>query len=68
MTYTNGPSCPRCGKVIYASRKLARRVARSLYPGQSMSEYRCGTGWHIGHTPEYVKAGIAPRGIYGRWR
>lgn len=41
-----GP-CAGCGKRRYTSRVIARRAARSLYPGARMRAYQCGQWWHI---------------------
>lgn len=62
-----GPTCQTCGKITWRSRKIARQMARKLHPGETLNEYRCGDGWHIGHTPPYVKAGIYARQPYGRF-
>ena len=53
--------CAECGKYRYFNRKAARRAARRYHPGDSMSVYRCGDFWHIGHTPWDIKASLAQR-------
>lgn len=50
--------CPECGKVRYATRKRARDVARTVFPGDHhLSPYRCGDYWHIGNLPRAVVRG-----------
>ena len=39
--------CPDCGKKCYPNRKLARAVARVLYPGRRMRAYPCGEAFHV---------------------
>ncbi|MEV7422829.1 hypothetical protein [Streptomyces sp. NPDC091212] len=41
--------CSACGRRSYQTRKIARRAARTIYPGQHLCTYRCGDAWHIGH-------------------
>lgn len=41
-------TCPDCGRRSYASRPLAKRAARAMFPGQSLRPYRCGHYWHFG--------------------
>ena len=53
--------CEDCGKLRYLSRKAARLAARRGHPGESMSTYRCGDYWHIGHTPYAIKRGFKER-------
>lgn len=53
--------CPDCGKLRYLNRKAARNGARRAHPGESMSVYRCGEYWHIGHTPTAIKLGYKER-------
>jgi hypothetical protein len=43
----SAPSCGTCGKKRYPSRKLARAVARILYPGTRMRAYPCGGEFHL---------------------
>lgn len=55
------PTRCRCGKAQYKSRKTARKAARKAFPGQHLSPYECGGGWHIGHLPARVIAGDKAR-------
>jgi hypothetical protein len=41
------PECADCGKKCYPSRKMARAVARILFPGQRMRAYECGGAFHV---------------------
>ena len=41
------PECGACGKKCYPSRKLARAVARILYPDRKMRAYGCGEMFHL---------------------
>lgn len=56
--------CTHCGKLNYNSRKAAKAYARrrSLV---GLSAYRCQHSkvevWHLGHLPDYVRSGDAPR-------
>lgn len=43
----HAPECGTCGKKCYPSRKLARAVARILYPGTRMRAYGCGEEFHV---------------------
>ena len=43
----HAPECGTCGKKCYPSRKLARAVARILYPGTRMRAYACGEEFHV---------------------
>lgn len=63
QTKPNAPtSCPHCRKKSYPTRRDARHVLRTLYPGDrglSMHAYRCGEGgdgWHIGHRPRRLRS------------
>ena len=51
-TFRSNYYCP-CGKAAYLTRKLARRVLKKTFPGESMQVYRCERGpipsWHYGH-------------------
>lgn len=49
--------CPRCGKHSFPTRKEARRAARALFPYVALRAYQCGTAWHFGHTPPWIKQG-----------
>ena len=40
-------TCASCGKKCYPTRKLARAVARVLYPGRRMRAYPCGEAFHV---------------------
>lgn len=53
----------RCGKRTFLNRRQARKFARSIFPGEHMSAYRCplSVGWHIGHLPPEVLHGVASR-------
>lgn len=52
--------CEPCDKLGHSKRKAAKAAARQSYePG--MREYRCPAvegRWHIGHTPDAVRAGL----------
>jgi len=58
-------TCPGCGKRIYGSRRDARRAGRVLHPSERLSPYECesegGRGWHLGHLPPGVRAGVINR-------
>ena len=55
-------TCVLCGKQVYKNRKTARRAAKVLYPGHTMSAYQCEKGyWHIGHTPSAIVKGKRTR-------
>jgi hypothetical protein len=54
-------TCPACGKQGYVSRKMAKKGAARLYPGEKMSVYQCGDLWHYGHLPKVVQLGKKPR-------
>lgn len=54
-------TCPTCGKRRYTTRRLARKAAKRIHPGQHMSPYRCGQFWHIGHLPGPVLTGDSDR-------
>jgi len=41
------PECAACGKKCYPSRKMARAVARVLFPGRRMRAYECGGEFHV---------------------
>jgi hypothetical protein len=43
----SAPPCAICGKRRYPSRRLARSVARILYPGQKMRAYPCDGEFHL---------------------
>jgi hypothetical protein len=60
-TETETPARCMCGKAQYATRKTARIAARKAFPGEHLSPYRCGNGWHIGHLPGRVLAGDKDR-------
>ena len=40
-------TCASCGKKCYPSRRMARAVARVLYPGRRMRAYPCGEAFHV---------------------
>jgi hypothetical protein len=46
-----------CGKLLYDTRKEARKARRVVHPGKTMREYQCGAGWHLGHLPADVRHG-----------
>jgi hypothetical protein len=58
-------TCQHCGKQTYLSRKEAKRVAKTVHPGEDLNAYRCphGEGWHIGHLPKAVVNGDFSRAI-----
>lgn len=62
--------CPAHGKQIFDTRKRGRAAANTR--GGGMRPYRCDAvhgGWHIGHKPTAVKAGIKTASeYYGRQR
>ncbi|MCM1977186.1 hypothetical protein [Streptomyces sp. G1] len=50
----NGPpaqlmvgTCLACGKASFASRRDAKRAARSMFPGVHHRAVRCGERWHL---------------------
>jgi hypothetical protein len=49
--------CPVCGKHRFATRKAAKAAARARYPGEALRAYRCGSYWHMGHTPRWIVRG-----------
>lgn len=49
--------CDACGKLRYASRKLARAAAKARHQDSRMRAYRCGDWWHVGHRPRWVVRG-----------
>ena len=53
--------CGDCGKVRYACRKDARRIARSK-GWHGMNAYQCGDYWHLGHPPTALRRGQISRG------
>jgi hypothetical protein len=64
----NNERCGYCRKRTFASRKLARRTARILYPGERMSEFPCqggGDGWHYGHHDQYARELTGPASVEG---
>lgn len=52
--------CHTAGKVIYPTRRYARRIARRIYPAEALRAYPCGDHWHIGNTPDWRKRGLYP--------
>lgn len=63
-------TCPVHGKVLFATRKIARRNASRLYPGEHFSAYPCDAqqGWHIGHLPAHIRAGENGREVINNTR
>lgn len=60
-------TCAACGKRSFATRKLAKDMARQV--DRTMRVYQCdGSGaWHMGHLPDAVIQGdIDRRTIYQR--
>jgi hypothetical protein len=61
-------TCVSCDppKQVYVSRKAARQAAKRQPGRGKMPAYRClgGEGWHLGHLPKVVRAGLAGRDIY----
>lgn len=58
--------CPVCGKLLYATRKVARQAARE-HPDRHMNEFRCDANpamWHIGGVPDAVIKGEITRSEY----
>lgn len=53
--------CTECGKFRYITRKAAKAARRRTNRHDSMSVYRCGDYWHIGHTPHQIRQGYAER-------
>ena len=49
-----------CGKVMYTSRKLAKKAAR-MYSHHDLTAYQCGEFWHLGHLPPVIARGHVPR-------
>jgi hypothetical protein len=56
VTATAAGRCPTCGKVRYLTRRGARKVARRRSM-RTVSAYRCGDFWHLGHLPDRVRTG-----------
>jgi hypothetical protein len=54
---------PDCGKYGYLTRKIAKRTAKRLFPGISMSVYECVGHWHYGNLPPTVKRGEVGREV-----
>lgn len=47
-------TCATCNKILYQSRKDAKRHARQRYPGaKGLNAYYCpfSDGWHLGNLP-----------------
>ncbi|MEV0149718.1 MULTISPECIES: hypothetical protein [unclassified Nonomuraea] len=43
--------CRECGRVRYASKRVAKVAVRQLHPGQNLRVFKCGDYWHYGpHT------------------
>lgn len=66
--------CPEHGKLLYPSRKGAKRAIRTHRRDRAgMREYECADrggirqGWHIGHMPHAIRKGlVTARQVYGR--
>jgi hypothetical protein len=57
--------CPPCGKLLYATRKQAKKVSREH--NSHMNEYRCPVNpamFHVGGLPEAVIKGKLTRNEY----
>jgi hypothetical protein len=66
-TWARGDSgkCPKCPKVGYRTRTMAKQRAAQRFPTEHMSVYRCESGlWHLGHLPARIKAGDITRGQF----
>ncbi|MEE2040119.1 hypothetical protein Q8791_23150 [Nocardiopsis sp. CT-R113] len=54
VTRTAFTHCLACGKLAFSCRRHAKRAARTGFPNDRMSVYRCreldGQGWHFGHS------------------
>ncbi|MEQ4726256.1 hypothetical protein [Nonomuraea sp. B19D2] len=40
--------CKECGRVRYASKRMAKVAARQIHPGQNLRAFKCGDYWHYG--------------------
>lgn len=69
-SYFGMARCTYCGKLIYASRKIARTAAKKIHgKSQHFSAYECRQAtkagftnmWHIGHLPKMIITGQAKR-------
>lgn len=56
-----GEPCPTCGKKSWLTRADAKAMARRIPGGRSLSAYRCGNYWHLGHLPRPVATGALTR-------
>ena len=60
--------CSECGKLRYFTRKAAKAARKRTNQGESMSVYRCGEFWHIGHTPWQIREGLQERSnLHNQW-
>lgn len=61
--------CAPCGKLLYDTRKKAKRIAREHHQAHK-SEYPCPVNqilWHVGEVPEEViKGNITRNEYYGK--
>lgn len=58
--------CQTHNKVLYTSRKAAKRGKDRLHPGEHKSAYRCVVNpglWHIGRLDPRVIAGVVPKAV-----
>jgi len=39
--------CKRCGRIRYASKRVAKAAARQLHPGRHLRAFQCGGYWHF---------------------
>lgn len=40
--------CKECGRIRYASKRMAKVAARQMHPGQRLRAFACGDYWHYG--------------------
>ncbi|QFY09606.1 hypothetical protein GBF35_25760 [Nonomuraea phyllanthi] len=40
--------CKECGRVRYASKRMAKVAARQIHPGKNLRAFPCGDYWHYG--------------------
>lgn len=67
-SYPLAERCPDCGKYRYVSRRAAKAARRRVHRSESMSVYRCGDYWHIGHTPRAIRTGEEQRSnLHNEW-
>lgn len=71
MHYADGRygTCSTCGKQSYRDRRMAKKAAQRIHPGDKLSVYQCdGGNWHYGHLSKNVKSGRVDRTVYREQR